>query len=91
MVESGQRAEIEALYSQGYDNLGKFIARKIVQANYIWTEENPESSLLLELLAMWSVGFGCIVALRWREKNENDETKALIENWSASSNFNQQS
>ncbi|KAB2608680.1 meiotic recombination protein SPO11-2 [Pyrus ussuriensis x Pyrus communis] len=35
MVESGQRAEIEALYSQGYDNLGKFIARKIVQANYI--------------------------------------------------------
>ncbi|KAM2779518.1 hypothetical protein COP1_014780 [Malus domestica] len=35
MVESGQRAEIEALYSQGYDYLGKFIARKIVQANYI--------------------------------------------------------
>lgn len=52
MVESGQRAEIEALYSHGYDYLGKFIARKIVQANYIWTEENPESSLLLELLAM---------------------------------------
>ncbi|TQD71389.1 hypothetical protein C1H46_043077 [Malus baccata] len=35
MVESGKRAEIEALYSQGYDYLGKFIARKIVQANYI--------------------------------------------------------
>ncbi|KAM2165957.1 hypothetical protein ACFX1R_040041 [Malus domestica] len=28
MVESGQRAEIEALYSHGYDYLGKFIARK---------------------------------------------------------------
>ncbi|KAM5572354.1 meiotic recombination protein SPO11-2 [Rosa sericea] len=35
MVESGQRAEIEALYCHGYDYLGKFIAKKIVQANYI--------------------------------------------------------
>ncbi|XP_021820855.1 meiotic recombination protein SPO11-2 [Prunus avium] len=35
MVESGQRAEIEALYFHGYDYLGKFIAKKIVQANYI--------------------------------------------------------
>lgn len=35
MVESGQRAEIEALYCHGYDYVGKFIAKKIVQANYI--------------------------------------------------------
>lgn len=35
MVESGLRAEIEALYFHGYDYLGKFIAKKIVQANYI--------------------------------------------------------
>ncbi|XP_050378673.1 meiotic recombination protein SPO11-2 isoform X2 [Argentina anserina] len=35
MVESGQRAEIEALYCHGYDYLGKFIEKKIVQANYI--------------------------------------------------------
>ncbi|KAL6177311.1 hypothetical protein ACLB2K_048837 [Fragaria x ananassa] len=35
MVESGQRAEIEALYCHGYDYLGKFMAKKIVQANYI--------------------------------------------------------
>ncbi|KAA8520873.1 hypothetical protein F0562_011546 [Nyssa sinensis] len=35
MVESGQRAEIEALYFHGYNFLGKYIANKIVQANYI--------------------------------------------------------
>ncbi|KAK3227895.1 hypothetical protein Dsin_007757 [Dipteronia sinensis] len=35
MVQSGQRAEIEALYYHGYDYLGKYIATKIVQANYI--------------------------------------------------------
>ncbi|PRQ17585.1 putative DNA topoisomerase (ATP-hydrolyzing) [Rosa chinensis] len=35
MVESGQRAEIEALYCHGYDYLGKFMAKKIVRANYI--------------------------------------------------------
>ncbi|KAK2664153.1 hypothetical protein Ddye_002727 [Dipteronia dyeriana] len=35
MVQSGQRAEIEALYYHGYDYLGKYIAKKIVQANYI--------------------------------------------------------
>ncbi|XP_062074427.1 meiotic recombination protein SPO11-2 [Humulus lupulus] len=35
MVQSGQRAEIEALYCHGYDFLVKFIAKKIVQANYI--------------------------------------------------------
>ncbi|KAL9406507.1 hypothetical protein Peur_003479 [Populus x canadensis] len=35
MVQSGKRAEIEALYFHGYDYLGKYIAKKIVQANYI--------------------------------------------------------
>ncbi|EXC34350.1 Meiotic recombination protein SPO11-2 [Morus notabilis] len=35
MVQSGQRAEIEALYCHGYDFLRKFMANKIVQANYI--------------------------------------------------------
>ncbi|CAI0417086.1 unnamed protein product, partial [Linum tenue] len=35
MVESGKRAEIEALFYHGYDFLGKYIAKKIVQANYI--------------------------------------------------------
>ncbi|KAL5747560.1 hypothetical protein ACOSP7_024567 [Xanthoceras sorbifolium] len=35
MVQSGQRAEIEALYYHGYDYLGKYMAKKIVQANYI--------------------------------------------------------
>lgn len=35
MVQSGQRAEIEALYCRGYDFLGRYLAKKIVQANYI--------------------------------------------------------
>ncbi|XP_058199815.1 meiotic recombination protein SPO11-2 [Rhododendron vialii] len=35
MVESGKTAEIEALYFHGYDFLGRYIAKKIVQANYI--------------------------------------------------------
>nr|AHY99544.1 meiotic recombination protein [Carica papaya]ALX26989.1 meiotic recombination protein SPO11-2 [Carica papaya] len=35
MIESGQRAEIEALFFHGYDYLGKYIAKKVVQANYI--------------------------------------------------------
>ncbi|KAL6658989.1 hypothetical protein ACP70R_003029 [Stipagrostis hirtigluma subsp. patula] len=35
MVEMGKRAEIEALYSHGFDFLGKYIARKIVQGDYI--------------------------------------------------------
>lgn len=35
MVQSSRRAEIEALYFHGYDFLGKYIAKKIVQANYI--------------------------------------------------------
>ncbi|XP_065858365.1 meiotic recombination protein SPO11-2 isoform X2 [Euphorbia lathyris] len=35
MVESGKRAEIEALFFHGYDYLGKYIAKKIVQASYI--------------------------------------------------------
>ncbi|XP_062147215.1 meiotic recombination protein SPO11-2 [Alnus glutinosa] len=35
MVQRGQRVEIEALYFHGYDYLGKYIAKKIVQANYI--------------------------------------------------------
>ncbi|KAL4592518.1 hypothetical protein LXL04_005516 [Taraxacum kok-saghyz] len=35
MVESGQRAEIEALYFHGYDYLGKYLANKIVQVHYI--------------------------------------------------------
>ncbi|XP_028077335.1 meiotic recombination protein SPO11-2 isoform X1 [Camellia sinensis] len=35
MVQSGKRAEIEALYFHGYDFLGKYLAKKIVLANYI--------------------------------------------------------
>ncbi|KAK2997183.1 hypothetical protein RJ639_026172 [Escallonia herrerae] len=35
MVESGHRAEIEALYYHGYSFLGKYLANKIVQACYI--------------------------------------------------------
>lgn len=34
MIQSGRRAEIEALYCHGYDYLVKFLATKIVQANY---------------------------------------------------------
>lgn len=36
MLETGKRAEIEALYSHGFDFLGKYVARKIVQGDYIW-------------------------------------------------------
>ncbi|EPS61073.1 hypothetical protein M569_13726 [Genlisea aurea] len=35
MVESGCRAEIEALYWHGYDFLGRYIEKKIVQSDYI--------------------------------------------------------
>ncbi|KAL0393593.1 UNVERIFIED_CONTAM: Meiotic recombination protein SPO11-2 [Sesamum latifolium] len=35
MIQSGYRAEIEALYFHGYDFLAKYIGKKIVQANYI--------------------------------------------------------
>ncbi|KAK7308962.1 hypothetical protein RJT34_05328 [Clitoria ternatea] len=35
MVQRGRRAEIEALYFHGYDYLGKYIAKKIVQSDYI--------------------------------------------------------
>lgn len=35
MVQSGQRADIEALYCHGYDFLGRYLTQKIVQANYI--------------------------------------------------------
>ncbi|CAL5437545.1 unnamed protein product [Camellia sinensis] len=35
MVQSGKRAEIEALYFHGHNFLGKYLAKKIVQANYI--------------------------------------------------------
>lgn len=35
MVQTGRRADIEALYFHGYDFIGTFIAKKIVQANYI--------------------------------------------------------
>lgn len=35
MVASGHRAELEALYFNGYDFLAKYIGKKIVQANYI--------------------------------------------------------
>ncbi|CAH8380615.1 unnamed protein product [Eruca vesicaria subsp. sativa] len=35
MVETGKRAEIEALYCHGYNYLGKYIATKIVQGKYI--------------------------------------------------------
>lgn len=36
MVDRGQKAEIEALYHNGFDYLEKYIAKKIVQFNYIW-------------------------------------------------------
>ncbi|XP_022157159.1 meiotic recombination protein SPO11-2 isoform X2 [Momordica charantia] len=35
MVDRGQKAEIEALYHNGFDYLEKYIAKKIVQFNYI--------------------------------------------------------
>ena len=35
MVQSGRRAEIEALYFHGYDFLGKYLANKTVQTHYI--------------------------------------------------------
>lgn len=35
MVEKGHKAEIEALYCRGFDFLGKYIATKIVQSDYI--------------------------------------------------------
>ncbi|XP_073106138.1 meiotic recombination protein SPO11-2 isoform X1 [Elaeis guineensis] len=35
MVEIGHKVEIEALYCHGFDFLGKYIAGKIVQADYI--------------------------------------------------------
>ncbi|XP_057968460.1 meiotic recombination protein SPO11-2 isoform X2 [Malania oleifera] len=35
MVQSGRRAEIEALYFHGYDFLRKYISKKIVQVSYI--------------------------------------------------------
>ncbi|XP_077245504.1 sporulation 11-2 isoform X2 [Tasmannia lanceolata] len=35
MVNNGHKVEIEALYSHGYDFLGKYIAKKIVQTDYI--------------------------------------------------------
>ncbi|KAM7491439.1 hypothetical protein LguiA_034360 [Lonicera macranthoides] len=35
MVQSGHRAEIEALYFHGYDFLAKYLANKIVQTHYI--------------------------------------------------------
>ncbi|NP_001288841.1 meiotic recombination protein SPO11-2 [Brassica rapa] len=35
MIETGKRAEIEALYCHGYSYLGKYIATKIVQGKYI--------------------------------------------------------
>ncbi|CAM8956745.1 unnamed protein product [Rhodiola kirilowii] len=35
MLQSGKRAEIEALYIHGYDFLGKYLAKKIVQGGYI--------------------------------------------------------
>ncbi|XP_073316001.1 meiotic recombination protein SPO11-2 [Primulina huaijiensis] len=35
MVQSGHRAEIEALYVHGFDFLSKYLAKKIVQASYI--------------------------------------------------------
>lgn len=34
MIQSDKRAEIEALYFHGYDFLGKYIANKIVKAEY---------------------------------------------------------
>ncbi|XP_068653134.1 meiotic recombination protein SPO11-2 isoform X2 [Aristolochia californica] len=35
MVESGRRAEIEALYCHGFDFLAKYVIKKIVQNDYI--------------------------------------------------------
>ncbi|XP_017407238.1 meiotic recombination protein SPO11-2 isoform X1 [Vigna angularis] len=35
MIQRGRRAEIEALYFHGYDYLGKYIAKKIVQSDYV--------------------------------------------------------
>ncbi|KAI9108381.1 hypothetical protein K1719_020572 [Acacia pycnantha] len=35
MVQRGRRAEIEALHFNGYDFLGKYLAKKIVQSDYI--------------------------------------------------------
>ncbi|XP_075495693.1 meiotic recombination protein SPO11-2 [Primulina tabacum] len=35
MVQSGHKAEIEALYVHGFDFLSKYLAKKIVQASYI--------------------------------------------------------
>lgn len=35
MVQSGRKAEIEALYYHGYDFLGKYLANKVVQVDYI--------------------------------------------------------
>ncbi|XP_013606274.1 PREDICTED: meiotic recombination protein SPO11-2 [Brassica oleracea var. oleracea] len=35
MIETGKRAEIEALYCHGYNYLGKYIATKVVQGKYI--------------------------------------------------------
>ncbi|KAL0694029.1 hypothetical protein Bca4012_061209 [Brassica carinata] len=35
MIETGKRAEIEALYCHGYNYLGKYITTKIVQGKYI--------------------------------------------------------
>ncbi|CDY25553.1 BnaC09g11780D [Brassica napus] len=35
MIETGKRAEIEALYCHGYNYLGKYMATKIVQGKYI--------------------------------------------------------
>lgn len=35
MIQTGYRAEIEALYFHGFDFLAMYIGKKIVQANYI--------------------------------------------------------
>ncbi|XP_022995806.1 meiotic recombination protein SPO11-2 isoform X2 [Cucurbita maxima] len=35
MVEGGQKAELEALYHNGFDYLQKYIVKKIIQFNYI--------------------------------------------------------
>ncbi|MQL68544.1 hypothetical protein Taro_000851, partial [Colocasia esculenta] len=35
MIQKGKRVEIEALYCHGFDFLGKYISKKIVQGNYI--------------------------------------------------------
>lgn len=35
MVQSGRRAEIEALYVHGFEFLGRYLAKKIVQTHYI--------------------------------------------------------